>query len=158
MDGMAMEPRFPVDYESIDKDHRWGPKEIERITGERHKSYPGMYKVAAWLKELTANLWAIGKRYTVRYKDGYVCVLNDTDALHYNILRFRKGWKDMQRAVNHLEAIDTENLSAEDIALMNKRLPMMRVILAEMRAAQKQAGHRPIVYQRKDPPRLERTT
>jgi hypothetical protein len=154
---MPKEPRWPIDYDIINKGHKFGPKALEGMFSERFKSYSFMYKVAALLKEITSNLWAAGKRYTVRYKDGHVCVLDDSEALHYNILRFRKGWKDMQRAVSHLEAIDTENLSAEDVALMNRRLPMMRVILAEMRAAQHGAGHRPIVYQRRDPPRLERT-
>lgn len=154
---MPSEPRWPVDYEAIPKGHEFGPKEMEGLFSERFKSYTFMWKVASFLKELTSNLWAIGKFYTVRYKGGRVCVLTDAEALRYNILRFRKGWKDMQRAVSHLEHIDYDHLSGEDIALLNKRLPMMRVILAEMRAAQKQAGFRPLVYQRKDPTRAERT-
>lgn len=141
--------RYPIDFDAAQKGDvipAARVSELVRVPPE-HKLYS--LRVCELVSTIKAGLWAIGKQFTVRSRDGSIEILNDEDASVYNQNWFNRHITGLRRNQEQLIAVDRQNLSEERKPVHDHALRMNGVMIVGMLNAKREIE--PPVVQRDRP-------
>lgn len=64
---------------------------------------------------LESALWAIGKKWSLRVRDGAIHILTDAESVAFQTKRFKMGVNKIRRSKKHIEEVDQAQLGENDL-------------------------------------------
>jgi hypothetical protein len=149
MAGEGEAVRFPFDYAAVNKGDVFTAEWCADLLGGDPQTQRYQLRLLDLSKELERGLWAVGKRYTVRIRQGGLAVLTDAEAAEFNAARFESLERGMTRSHCRMLAVDEGGLSEVQRSRYHRDLALEGLTLAAIAAAR--AEVRPIPYRRPGP-------
>jgi hypothetical protein len=105
--------KFDVDYSHLEIGDEISQSECEAIVQATIEQAVYSIRVMQLCEQISKQLWAVGKRYTVATVRGRIRVLTHEEASIYNASRFENSIDKMKRCHTRLLAVDTGELNEE---------------------------------------------
>lgn len=64
---------------------------------------------------LESALWAVGKKWSLRVREGVIHILTDAESVAFQTKRFKMGVNKIRRSKKHVEQVDTSQLGENDL-------------------------------------------
>jgi hypothetical protein len=141
--------RYPLDYEALNKGDSISPARLQDILGLRSTHPRYQLRLCALRSEVERGLEAIGRRWTVAIRKGFLVVLTDPEAAVYNTRQFENRTRQMNRAHQRNLAVDAGNLTQFEQVQHDRALVVQGVQIAALHAARRQLRAQP--YERPNP-------
>lgn len=103
--------RFPIDYDSIAKGDVIPAARIERVMNVDRRDRDAFKMAAMQLKaRVVADLWRMGKKWTLSQKGDDIVVLTDAQAAEYTDRQIELDLRAMAKMLRHQLAVDVSAL------------------------------------------------